>query len=113
MFKSAVGEQFVDVLPGSSGGLYLENGSQISKDHTSIPVSTQSLLSSTQSVLSGVPPQALGETIDSLAGGLAGQGANITRVLESTADISELFARRAPEVEGILRNGTTVGDAFL
>jgi phospholipid/cholesterol/gamma-HCH transport system substrate-binding protein len=113
MFKSAVGEQFVDILPGSSGPPYMENGSMISKDRTSIPVSTQSLLSSTQSVLEGVPPQALGETIDSLAAGLAGQGANVARILESTADISELFARRAPEVEGILRNGTTVGDAFL
>lgn len=113
MFKSAVGEQFVDLLPASDGEPYLEDGSVIPQDQTSIPVSTQALLTTTQSVLEGVPPEALKGAIDSLAAGLAGRGSDIALFLESIADLSETFAQRAPEVEGILRNGTTVGDAFL
>ena len=113
MFKSAVGEQFVDLLPASSTEPYLEDGDTIPIEQTSIPVSTQALLSTTQSVLEGVPPESLAGAINSLAEGLAGQGSDIALMLESLADLSDLFAQRAPEVVGILKNGTTVGDAFL
>ena len=113
MFKSAVGEQFVDLLPEAKGAPYLADGDEIPLDRTSIPVSTQALLSTTQSVLEGVPPEALAGAIDSLAEGLAGEGSDLALMLESLADLSELFAERAPEVVGILKNGTQVGDAFL
>lgn len=113
MFKSAVGEQFVDILPATEGEPYLEQGDEIPIGQTSIPVSTQALLSTTQSVLEGVPPEALAGAINSLAEGLAGEGSDIALLLESMADLSDLFAARAPEVVGILENGTQVGDAFL
>ena len=113
MFKSAVGEQFVDLLPASNSEPYLEDGDTIPIEQTSIPVSTQALLSTTQSVLEGVPPEALSGAINSLAEGLAGQGSDIALMLESLADLSDLFAARAPEMVGILKDGTTVGDAFL
>ncbi len=113
MFKSAVGEQFVDILPESKGEPYLEDGDTIPVSRTSIPVSTQALLSTTQSVLEGVPPDALAGALESLSEGLAGQGSDIALLLESLADLSDLFADRAPEVVGILENGTQVGDAFL
>lgn len=113
MFKSAVGEQFVDILPESNGEPYLEDGDTIPVSNTSIPVSTQALLSTTQSVLEGVPPEALSGALDSLAEGIGGEGNDIALLLESLADLSDLFAARAPEMVGILKNGTQVGDAFL
>ena len=113
MFKSAVGEQFVDLLPEARGEPYLKQGDEIPLSDTSIPVSTQALLTTTQSVLEGVPPEALAGAIDSLAEGLAGEGSDIALLLESMADLSDLFAARAPEVVSILKNGTEVGDAFL
>lgn len=113
MFKSAVGEQFVDILPTVRSEPYLENGDVIPVSNTAIPVSTQALLDTTQSVLEGVPPEDLAGAINSLAEGLAGNGSDIALMLESLADLSDLFADRAPETIGILRNGTKVGDAFL
>ncbi len=113
MFKSAVGEQFVDLLPTSDGAPFLANEDVITMDRTSIPVSTQELLSTVEAVLRGVPPRALKGTIDALGGGLANRGRDIGILLESTADLAELFAQRAPEVESILDSGTRVGAAFL
>lgn len=113
MFKSAVGEQFVDLLPASDGEPYLKDGSVIPKDQTSIPVSTQAFLSTLEAVLQGIPPRQLGATVNSLGVALTGRGPDLARILESTADISETFAERAPQVSGILRNGTRVGGAFL
>ncbi len=113
MFKSAVGEQFVDLLPASDSAPYLEHGDVIPMSQTSIPVSTQELLATLEAVLRGVPPDALEGAIDALGEGLTGTGPDIATILESLADLAELFADRAPEFEGILRSGTEVGDAFL
>lgn len=113
MFKSAVGEQFVDVLPATDDGPLLEHGDTIPIEQTSIPVSTQELLTTLEAVLRGVPPEDLKGAIDALGIGLTGTGPDIATIIESTADLAEVFAERAPEFEGILRNGTRVGDAFL
>lgn len=113
MFKSAVGEQFVDILPANDEGPMLEHGDTIPIAQTSIPVSTQELLTTLEAVLRGVPPEDLKGAIDALGIGLTGTGPDIATIIESTADLAEVFAERAPEFEGILRNGTRVGDAFL
>ena len=113
MFKSAVGEQFVDLLPGSDEGPYLEHEDVIPREQTAIPVSTQALLSSLEGVLRGVPPEDLEGAIDALGIGLTGRGPDIATILESTADLAELFAERAPEVQSLLRNGTKVGGEFV
>ncbi len=113
MFKSAVGEQFVDLLPPAGGKPYLEDGDVIPLERTRIPISTQQLLGSLEAVLEGVPPEALQGAIDSLGEGLTGRGGDIGAILESTADLTELLAQRAPEVQSILERGTKVGGTFL
>lgn len=113
MFKSAVGEQFVDILPATDGEPFLADGDTIPKEQNSIPVSTQQLLSTLEAVLRGVPPEALEGAIDSLGVGLTGQGPDIATIIESMAELAELFAERAPEVQGLLRNGSEVGEAFV
>lgn len=112
-FRSAVGEQFVDLLPGSDGPPFLEDGSQIPIEQTSIPVSSQELLATLEAVLRGVPPESLEGAVDALGEGLTGRGQDIATILRSSAEIAELFARRAPEVQNILEEGTKVGGAFL
>ena len=113
MFKSAVGEQFVDVLPATDGEPYLEDGDEIPKEQNTIPVSTQELLTTLEAVLRGVPPDALEGAVDALGVGLTGHGPDIATIIESMAELAQLFAERAPEVQGILREGTKVGSAFV
>ncbi len=113
MFKSAVGEQFVDLLPATDGEPFLTDGYTIPKNQTTIPVSTQELLSTLEAVLRGVPPEALEGAVDALGIGLTGHGPDIATIIESMADLAQLFAEKAPEVQGILREGTKVGSAFV
>lgn len=113
MFKSAVGEQFVDLLPASDDGPYLEDSDEIPIEQTTIPVSTQALLSTLEAVLRGVPPEDLKGAVDALGIGLTGRGPDLATIIESSATLAELFAERSPEVQGLLRNGTKVGAAFL
>ena len=113
MFKSAVGEQFVDLLPASDDAPYLEDNDVIPVEQTAIPVSTQALLSTLEAVLRGVPPEDLKGAIDALGVGLTGRGPDIATIIESSATLAELFAERAPEVQSLLRNGTKVGSEFV
>jgi phospholipid/cholesterol/gamma-HCH transport system substrate-binding protein len=113
MFKSAVGEQFVDLLPAKDNAPYLQDGDEIPMDQTSIPVSTQELLTTLEAVLRGVPPEALKGAVDALGIGLTGRGPDIATIIESSADLAELFADRSSEVQGVLREGTKVGEAFV
>ena len=113
MFKSAVGEQFVDLLPTSDDAPYLEHNDEIPIEQTTIPVSTQALLSTLEAVLRGVPPEDLKGAVDALGIGLTGRGPDLATIIESSATLAELFAERSPEVQGLLRNGTKVGAAFL
>lgn len=113
MFKSAVGEQFVDLLPAADGGPFLKDNDEIPMDQNTIPVSTQELLTTLESVLRGVPPEALEGAVDALGIGLTGHGPDIATIIESMADMAELFADRAPEIQGILEEGTEVGSAFV
>lgn len=113
MFKSAVGEQFVDILPATDGEPFLADGDTIPMEQNTIPVSTQELLTTLEAVLRGVPPEALKGAVDSLGIGLTGHGPDIATIIESMADLAELFAERAPEVQSLLRNGSTVGEAFV
>jgi phospholipid/cholesterol/gamma-HCH transport system substrate-binding protein len=113
MFKSAVGEQFVDILPASDEEPYLADGDEIPMDQNSIPVSTQELLTTLEAVMRGVPPDALKGTVDALGVGLTGHGPDIATIIESMAELAQLFADRAPEVQGILREGSEVGAAFV
>ena len=113
MFKSAVGEQFVELEPASDDPPFLEDGDVIPIEDTSIPVSTQELLSTLQQVLEGVPPEALEGAVNNLGAGLTGRGQDIARIIDSSAELADLFASRTPETIGILENGTTVGGAFI
>ena len=113
MFKSAVGEQFIDLLPGSDDAPYLAHEDVIPQEQTSIPVSTQALLSTLEAVLRGVPPEDLKGAVDALGIGLTGRGPDLATIIESSATLAELFAERAPEVQSLLRNGTKVGREFI
>lgn len=113
MFKSAVGEQFVDLLPATDGEPFLADDDVIPKEQNSIPVSTQELLSTLEAVLRGVPPDSLKGAVDALGAGLTGHGPDIATIIESMAELAELFAERAPEVQRLLRNGSEVGEAFV
>lgn len=112
MFKSAVGEQFVDLLPQTTEPPFLEAGDQIPIDRTEIPVQQEELLRLLASVLDGVPPEAVERLIDTLGTGLGGRGESLHNALAALDPVSELFANRTAELNRINRNADRLGDAF-
>ncbi len=111
--KSAVGEQYVDLVPNRSTGSRLSAGDEIPRSRTRLPVDFQELLKSLDAVLADVPPGRTRRLVKNLASGLGGRGDEIATILRSLGTLSDAFASVAPQQQRLLANSTKAGTAFL
>jgi virulence factor Mce-like protein len=111
--KSAVGEQFVNLTPISAGGGMLEDGDEIARENTELPVDFQALLRSLDTVLADIPPDQVNRLVTNLASGIGGRGDDLASILRSLRDLSTAFAKAAPEQQRLLDNATVAGSEFL
>lgn len=111
--KSAVGEQFVNLTPVGEGSGVLQDGDEIARASTELPVDFQNLLSTLDRVLRDVPPGKLANLTHNLADGIGGRGDDIATILESLGDLSKAFAESAPAQQRLLENAPLAGSEFL
>lgn len=112
LYKSAVGEQFIDLLPETSGPPFFEDGDVIPLERTSIPIQTEDLLRELHAVLRSVDPGALGTVVHELGQGLRGHGGDLKQLLLALDTLAALGAQRQAEIAGLVRHGGEVLDAF-
>jgi phospholipid/cholesterol/gamma-HCH transport system substrate-binding protein len=112
MFKSAVGEQFVDLLPRSRTGPYFRNGDRIALADTELPVQQEELLRLLDRVLSGVPPKAIGDLVDVLGEGLGGRGPELHAALAALDPLTATLVARTNELNDLAVAGDRLGAAF-
>jgi len=112
LFKSAVGEQFVDLTPVRDTGPYFRSGDVIPETMTSIPIQIESLLRELDGVLRSIDPKALGTLVHELGTGLKGHGPDLSDVIKGLDVLTRIGATHAPELTGILHNGADVQQAF-
>lgn len=112
--KSAVGEQFVNLVPPEVGSSeMLANDGEIPRSQTELPVDFQKLLRTLDAVLADIPPGETRNLVENLADGLEGRSDEIAIILESLGTLSETFASVAPEQQRLLDTSTQTGKAFL
>ena len=112
--KSAVGEQFVNLIPSEvSTPATLADGDEIPRSRTELPVDFQRLLRTLDNVLTDVPPGKTRRLIQSLSAGVGGRADEIAVILESLGTLSDTFASVAPEQQRLLDNATKTGTTFL
>ena len=112
MFKSAVGEQFVDLLPRGRGGPYFVGGDEIALAATELPVQQEELLRLLDAVLSGVPPSALHDLVEALGTGLGGRGGSLHTGLAALDPLTRTLGARTSELNGLNVSADRVGTAF-
>lgn len=112
MFKSAVGEQFIDLLPDHGGGPFFATGDMIQKKDTVLPVQQEDLLRLLDKVLSGIPPAAIHRLIETAGEGLGGRGPELHTALAALDPVSKTLSNRANELNGLAVAGDSVGSAF-
>jgi phospholipid/cholesterol/gamma-HCH transport system substrate-binding protein len=112
MFKSAVGEQFIDLLPVKRTAPYFRGGDDIAIADTELPVQQEELLRLLDRVLSGVPPEAIGNLVDVLGEGLGGRGEQLHAALAALDPLTETLANRTTELNRLAVSGDRLGAAF-
>lgn len=112
LYKSAVGEQFIDLLPETAAGPYFQEGDVIPIDRTAIPIQTEDLLRDLDSVLASVDSKALGTLVDELGGGLGDHGDEVRRLVLALDTLASIGSLRASEITAGLAGGAGAQAAF-
>jgi phospholipid/cholesterol/gamma-HCH transport system substrate-binding protein len=93
-----LGEPSIDLAPGYTGGPQLRSGAVIPMSRTAVPVSTEQVLKSLESMLKKVNPNAVGNLVTNLAQDLHGQGKNLNTLIAGAAGTLKLLATKADDL---------------
>ncbi|BBZ41498.1 MCE family protein [Mycobacterium conspicuum] len=85
---SAVGEQYVDLRPRTSAPPYLQDGSVITMQNTSVPPPVGPMLDKTSALINSIPKGKLSALLDEAFKGFNGAGYDFGSLLDSSARIS-------------------------
>ncbi|MFD0902251.1 MCE family protein [Actinomadura sediminis] len=110
--RSAVGEQYIDLVPARKGGPYLDEGDPytIPKERTKLPVSTAELLQNVDALVTSVNTEDLGIVIDELNTAFTGTAEDLQQILDDTDRILETADEAYPDTKKLLDNSLTVLD---
>ena len=86
---SAIGEQYIDLVPRTAAGRVLTDGDVIPVTRTTTPVGTGRLLDSMRRTVDSVPPAALETTLEELSTAFAGNGDDLALLLDSGAQLQD------------------------
>jgi phospholipid/cholesterol/gamma-HCH transport system substrate-binding protein len=106
--RSAIGEQYVDLVPDRSGEPHLAEGSVIPRSRTSIPAGPETLLSNLDNLVASVPTDSLRTVVDELDKAFRGTGPALQVLLDSAGSLTETARRHLPQTVSLLSHGRVV-----
>lgn len=107
--KSAIGEPYVDFEPPAGytgGGPYIDKGSLIPQERTSIPLEFSELLRSASNLISAIPPEDVQTLLHELAVGLNGRADALRTLTESGDRLSATLATKSAQLDRLFENQT-------
>jgi phospholipid/cholesterol/gamma-HCH transport system substrate-binding protein len=105
---SAIGEQFVDLVPASDGGPYLTGGSVVPMSRTSVPVPVEDLVVSVDEFVRSVPRDSLRVVVDELGTAFVDTARPLQGILDATDAFTEDAVEALPSALTLIRDGRTV-----
>lgn len=106
--KSAIGEQYVDLLPRATSGPYLAEGAVITTENTSIPVSSTELLVDVNSLVKSVDTGNLKTIVSELGQAFQGTGRDLSTILDTTSTFIQTADENIEVTRSLIRNSDTV-----
>jgi phospholipid/cholesterol/gamma-HCH transport system substrate-binding protein len=102
---SAVGEQYVDLLPRTDSGPYLRDGSVITTKDTTVPQKVGPMLDQISALLDSIPEEKLSQLLDESFKGLNGAGDDLATLLESTSTVAADFDKVGDRARALIDDG--------
>ncbi len=106
--RSAVGEQYLDLIPHTDNGPYLTDGSVIAMARTSTPIRDEDLIVATDKLLKSINTKDLSTVVNESASAFGGAGNDIGRVLANSHTILNAAQDALPATKALLASGQTV-----
>ncbi|MEV0669283.1 MCE family protein [Mycobacterium sp. NPDC050441] len=107
---SAVGEQYVDLVPRSDGAPYLENGSVIARADTTIPQPVGPMLDKTSALIGSIPQGQLARMLDELHAGFDGADYDLQSLFDSTAKLAGPLKESSDQTKTLLEGSQSLLD---
>jgi phospholipid/cholesterol/gamma-HCH transport system substrate-binding protein len=86
--QTAVGEQFIELVPRSGNGPMLKNGDVIAVSRTTLPPDVNTLLRDTNTGLQAIPHDDLKTVVDESYVALGGLGPDLARIVKGTTTLA-------------------------
>jgi phospholipid/cholesterol/gamma-HCH transport system substrate-binding protein len=99
---SAVGEQYVDLRPRTDSAPYLQDGSVIAMDNTTIPQEVGPMLDQVSALVGSIPKEKLSALLDETYKGLNGAAYDFGSLLDSGATLTNDINGVADETRGLI-----------
>ena len=107
---SAVGEQYVDLLPHTDSGPYLRDGSVIAMTDTTVPQQVGPMLDQVSALLQSIPKDRLSQLLDESFNGLNGSGDDLAALLDSSSTVVADFDRVADRARTLVEDAQPLLD---
>lgn len=108
---SAVGEQYVDLLPRTDAGPYLHDGSVIAVENTTVPQKVGPMLDQVSALLSSIPKQKLSKLLEESFKGLNGSGDDLGMLLNSASTVAADFDKVSDRARALVDDSRPLLDA--
>lgn len=108
---SAVGEQYVDLLPRTDSGPYLEDGSVIPVEQTTVPQQVGPMLDQVHALLATIPKERLSKLLDESFKGLNGSSDDLGALLNSVSTVAADFDKVGDRARALVDDSRPLLDA--
>jgi phospholipid/cholesterol/gamma-HCH transport system substrate-binding protein len=106
--RSAVGEQYVNLVPSTDSSPYLKSGDTLHMTSAALPVPTQVLLTNLDLLARSVDTANLSTAIDELAKAFNGRGPDLQRLLDSGDELLTSAQQNLPQTIALIDSSKTV-----
>ncbi|WP_179476226.1 MCE family protein [Mycolicibacterium vinylchloridicum] len=110
---SAVGEQYVDLVPRSASGPYLHDGSVIAASNVTVPQAVGPMLDQASELLKSIPKQRLGDLLDNSFEGLNGSADDLSTLMDSSSRLAATVNGTADRLRAMVDDGRPLLDGQL
>jgi len=110
---SAVGEQYVDLVPNTDSGPYLQDGAVIPVGKARIPQAVGPMLDQTNTLLKSIPTDRLTDLLSNAYKGLNGAGDDLTTLNDSASKLAADFSGSADQARTLVEDSRPLLDGQL
>ena len=111
--QTAVGEQFVDLIPQSADGPVLRDGDVIPVDRAVVPPNLNALLSAANTGLLAIPHDNLQTVINEAYTGVGGLGPEISRLVKGTTTLTADARENLDALTNVVDNSKPILDSQI